>query len=234
VSASVSDRADGTLVQSRPAHQTRRLLRSPDCYGHLLGLARKVRAANHILNTGLCLAEERVTNKNRVRYLLACFLVGLIPVFGLCLLGWAMRLPLDEVWVPYLMAAAAGAVGAVFSIASRVQDLDIKPFAQSVMNYVMDALRVLTGFVAGAIILLVINGAVFGEGVVTKLLESPMTEPPARSWTCIVLMGFLGGFAERLVPSLLQLFKAEWRIGLPTTRPEHQRGLRRHRYPVTS
>jgi hypothetical protein len=173
-----------------------------------LALQGKTKEANQILNTGLALAEERVTNENRVRYLLACLLVGLIPVFALCLLNGVMRLPLDEVWVPYLMAAAAGAVGAVFSIALRIQDLDLKPFAQSVMNYVMGGLRVLTGFVAGAIILLILNGTVFGEGLVAKLLESPMTELSARSWTCIVLMGFLGGFAERLVPSLLQSFQS--------------------------
>lgn len=95
----------------------------------------------------------------------------------------------------------------MFSIALRVQDLDLKPFAQSVMNYVMGALRVLTGFVAGATILFIINGTVLGEGIV-KVLTSPMSELSVESWKCIVLVGFLGGFAERLVPSLLSTLQS--------------------------
>jgi hypothetical protein len=103
------------------------------------------------------------------------------------------------------MAAAAGAAGAVFSIASRIQHLDLKPSIQSVMNYVLGALRVLTGFVAGAIILFIINGTVFGEGVL-KIFEgvTEMTALTASNWKSIVLVGFLAGFAERLVPSLLK------------------------------
>jgi hypothetical protein len=178
-----------------------------------LALQEKPDEANQILDTGIALAEERVTNENRVRYLLACLLVGLIPGLALSLLKGAGRLPLDAVSVPYLMAAAAGAAGAVFSIALRVQDLDLKPFAQSVMNYVMGALRVLTGFVTGAIILLIINSTVFGEGI-AKLFESPVTELSAQSWRCIVLVGFLGGFAERLVPSLLKTFQSRLENGI--------------------
>jgi hypothetical protein len=172
-----------------------------------LALQGKSNEANEILNTGLALAEERVTNENRVRYLLACLLVGLIPAFVLWLLNRSGQMPLDEVWAPYLMAAAAGAAGAVFSIALRIQDLDLKPFAQSVMNYVMGALRVLTGFVAGTMILLIINGTVSGKGI-AAVLTSPITELSAESWKCIVLIGFLGGFAERLVPSLLQTLQS--------------------------
>jgi len=154
--------------------------------------------AKQILDTGLALAEERVTNENRVRYLFACLYVSLIPVF----ITWPLYC-FGQLTQPYLMAAAAGAVGAVFSIALRVQDLELKPCAQSMMNYFMGALRVLTGFLAGAVVLLIINGTIFGEEFL-KVLVEPTKELTAQTWKCIVLVGFLGGFAERLVPSLLQ------------------------------
>jgi hypothetical protein len=165
-----------------------------------LALQGKPDEASQILDAGLGLAEDRITNENRVRYLFACLLVGLIPGIAL----WLNWLPPGEICAPYLAAAAAGAAGAVFSIALRVQDLNLKPFAQSVMNYVMGALRVLIGFVAGAIILFIINGTIFGEGIVKVFKTISMTELSAESWKCILLAGFLGGFAERLVPSLLK------------------------------
>jgi hypothetical protein len=34
--------------------------------------------------------------------------------------------------------------------------------------------------------------------------STSLTELTTESWKCIVLAGFLGGFAERLVPSLLK------------------------------
>jgi hypothetical protein len=155
--------------------------------------------ASEILNSGLILADERVTNENRVRYLIACVLVALVPIIALWLL---YRSPF-KAFMPYMLAAAAGAAGAVFSIAMRIQDLDLKPCAQSVMNYVMGAVRVLTGFVAGAIFLFIVNGTVFGEGIAKLFKTDSMDVLSAVSWKCIILLGFLGGFAERLVPLLL-------------------------------
>jgi|HubBroStandDraft_6_1064221.scaffolds.fasta_scaffold92961_2 hypothetical protein len=156
--------------------------------------------ASEILNSGLILADERATNENRVRYLIACVLVALVPIITLWLL---YRSPPFKAFMPYMLAAAAGAAGAVFSIAMRVQDLDLKPFAHSVMNYVMGAVRVLTGFVAGAIILFIVNGTIFGEGIIKVFKTDSMDILSAMNWKSIILLGFLGGFAERLVPLLL-------------------------------
>jgi len=171
-----------------------------------LTLQKRGSDARQILETGLALAEERIINENRVRYLLACLFFSLVP----CIIMWMFYRDglqaQEQIWMPYLMAAVFGAVGAVFSIASRIQDLELKPSTQSVMNYVMGGIRVLTGFVAGAIILFIINGTVVGEEI-TKLLTEQIKELTDQSWKCIVLVGFLGGFAERLVPSLLQNFQ---------------------------
>ena len=180
-----------TSQMARWIFSERRSLRSGGFYDHQiaeaihLALQGKATEARQILDTGLTLAEERLTNENRVRYLVACLLVGLAPAVGLWMLYQTEHLSPGSIWMPYLIGAAAGATGAVFSIALRVQDLDLKPFAQSVMNYVMGALRVLTGFVAGATILFIINGTVLGEGIV-KVLTSPMSELSVESWKCIL------------------------------------------------
>src|SRR5262249_46463526 len=101
-----------------------------------------------------------------------------------------------------------GAGGAVFSIALRIQELNLEPCTQSVMNYVMGALRVLTGFTAGGIILLLINGTGLGDGILSLFKSVPMDSLTDQSWKCIVLVGFLAGFAERLIPSLLQTLES--------------------------
>ena len=164
--------------------------------------------ASKILNSGLALADERLTNENRIRYLIACALAALgrvIVALGL----WLPPVRLQPVWrfteifplkeaMPYLLAAA-GASGAVFSIAMRIQHVDLKPFAHTVMNYLMGVLRVLTGFLAGAMILLIVKATVLGSPI-AKLFEG---KEALSDWKCIILIGFIGGFAERLVPVLL-------------------------------
>jgi hypothetical protein len=166
--------------------------------------------ARKILDEGLRPADDRLTNENRTRYLIACLfaclLIGVPSIFTWRLYGSTAPLS-NETWIAYLMAGAAGSVGAMFSIAIRIRYPAFKPCFHSVMNYLMGPLRVLTGFVAGSVILLIVNGTVLGEGI-RKLFETQsMTEPSPVGWKCVVLVGFLGGFAERLVPSLLRTLK---------------------------
>jgi hypothetical protein len=54
------------------------------------------------------------------------------------------------------------------------------------------------------IILLIINCTMLGKGVLGLFNPSDMIRLPLNAWTFIALAGFVGGFAERLVPSLLQ------------------------------
>lgn len=162
-----------------------------------LALQENVDDANKILDRGLKLAENRLTNENRVRYLFSCLLVALIPAV---LLWWQYprgSTPPSGSWSLFL-AAGAGALGAVFSIGMRILDLDLHPCQQTVMNYIMGGLRVLIGFTAGALILLLVAHTVIGKGIISLFESASITD-----WHSIVLLGFLGGFAERLVPLLL-------------------------------
>jgi hypothetical protein len=162
-----------------------------------LALQENVDDANKILDRGLKLAENRLTNENRVRYLFAYLFFALIPAVLLwCLYPRGSTSP-PSLWFLFL-AGGAGAIGAVFSIGMRILDLDLHPCQQTVMNYIMGGLRVLIGFTAGALILLLATHTEIGKGIIS--LFDP---PPITDWHSIALLGFLGGFAERLVPLLL-------------------------------
>jgi Co/Zn/Cd efflux system component len=77
-----------------------------------------------------------------------------------------------------------------------------------VMNYIMGSLRVLTGFTAGVLLLLLITHTVLG-----KAIQALFEPESAVDWQSISLVGFLGGFAERLVPSLLATFERRAETG---------------------
>src|SRR5262245_17801197 len=86
-------------------------------------LQEEERVATGIVDTLIAQAQERVTNENRVRYLLACALValgalaaGLVTEIELAQAGL-----LAQVRAPYGAALIGGAFGALFSIAVRFQ-----------------------------------------------------------------------------------------------------------------
>jgi hypothetical protein len=166
-----------------------------------LALEGNAHEADKILDEGLALAANRLTNENRIRYLAACLVVALLPAALVAWLYLWHRAP-HPAWYSVLLAGATGAIGAVFSIAMRVQSLNLRPCEQSVMNYIMGSLRVLTGFTAGILLLLLITHTVLGKAI--QALFDPAS---AVDWQNISLVGFLGGFAERLVPSLLATFE---------------------------
>ena len=170
-----------------------------------LTLQKKCALANEILDEGVSLAEDKLITENQIRYLVAGLLASLV-LGGVPWLLSYLDYSQPREWTPYLVAAVAGAVGAVFSIAQRVWKIELKPCTQSVMSYVMSALRVLIGFVAGVLILLIINCTMLGKAILGLFFPSDMTKLPLNAWTYIALAGFIGGFAERLVPSLLQSF----------------------------
>jgi hypothetical protein len=174
-----------------------------------LALEGNAQEAGQIIDDGLALASNRLTNENRIRYLAACLAVALLPAALVAWLYLFHQAPHPE-WFSVLLAGATGAIGAAFSITMRVQSLNLHPCEHSVMNYIMGSLRVLTGFTAGILLLLLITHTVLGKAI-QALFEPESTV----DWQNISLVGFLGGFAERLVPSLLATF--ERRAGTGTS-----------------
>jgi len=162
--------------------------------------------ADRILANGEALAGERLRHENRVAYFLSCLVAALLVIGALFAAGLG-TVAGDPQFRAYAAAAAFGAVGAAFSIATGVAELSLAPCQRSAMNSAMGAMRVLIGAVAGAMILLICNATIIGEPVVKVLEKFTETDTLAtlgpRNWVWIGMLGVLGGFAERLVPNLL-------------------------------
>lgn len=181
-----------------------------DTHGSNTATGQKVSPNMELLSSVLAMAASRVTNENRVLYLVSCFVAGII------LTGLATVLS-DTVSIAqaYLAAGSFGALGAVFSIAMRVQRLDLIPCQESFMNSVMGALRVFIGMLSGGILVLLLYTTSISTGIekllsrgmtIDKMVGSPLT---ANALMYLAVIGILGGFAERLVPNLLDTATSE-------------------------
>jgi hypothetical protein len=178
----------------------------------VLSLEGNSQGARNILEQGHHMAVERVTNENRIRYLLACYANAVLLSFAIAVfayfgsasgLGDAQCLSKAH---PYMLAAGCGVAGAVFSLSMRVYDFALTPCQQSVMNYWMGGLRVFIGFTAALVLLLLFNASTFGDAMASVLggEKKLFAQLSSATWHYIALVGFLAGFAERLVPTLLK------------------------------
>jgi hypothetical protein len=161
-------------------------------------MEKKTEPAKEIAQQALAMAVERVTNDNTVRYLrasLACAAAFLLIGFFLLYLDLTGS-------SYYIISCMFGSIGAIFSIATRLQAFELKPCNESTMNYWMSAVRVGMG-VVGALILLLLASTTIGETIIKQLIGS-FDVKTGVPWQAAAILGFLAGFAERLVPNLLQ------------------------------
>lgn len=151
------------------------------------------------------LLEER-TSWARFQYLLfasgaAAVLIALIAfVTG----GWFARALHDfgstaeTLW----LAAAAGAIGAFFSIAIAIRSRTVLTDLQTLDNAADAVLRVVIGAIAAALAICLIE-----SGFVTISVGGAGTADPGpesdRAWLLVVIAAFVAGFSERLIPDLL-------------------------------
>jgi hypothetical protein len=182
-------------------------------------------AAKRIAKETLEMAVRRVTTENTIRYVRAC----LISAIGVIALGtmafWALNHighPEALKWTPYLVGGMFGAVGAVFSIVTRVEAFRLQPCDESRMNYWMSAIRVLMGVMSAIALLLLVDTLLVD--VLSKLTGSPKhiiewIDDPKNVvfWQAMAVLGFVAGFAERLIPNLLRQTagKMEAAVGTP-------------------
>ena len=129
-------------------HQRHTLYEHNMAQALMLMMENKADLAKGIAQQALAMAIRRVTNDNTVRYVRACFICASVwIVIGTVALGWAHGFENEEAmkWGPYVVGGIFGAVGAVFSIATRLESFELKPCDESRMNHWMSTIRVVMG-----------------------------------------------------------------------------------------
>jgi hypothetical protein len=158
----------------------------------MLTMENHVEPAREIAKHALIMAAQRATNDNKLIYVRAaviCWIVFIIT--GIIFYHYST----SELW-PYVVAAMAGGTGALFSIATRLQEFELRPCDQSNMNKWMSMIRIGVGVIAGASVLILLC---FSDAV-----KQPSSAIAPIPWTVATFLGLIGGFAERLVPSLFR------------------------------
>jgi hypothetical protein len=154
----------------------------------------KEEEAKSIAAAALEMAVKRSTNDNTIRYVtasIAAWVVASLMVGAIYLVAGAAR-PAVQL---YCLVAFFGVLGAMFSVATRVSSFRAKPCQQSNMNYVMARLRIGIGLLSAIMLYLLVGRLGSGAFIQPDMLAS--TEGSA-------IIGFLGGFAERLVPTVFR------------------------------
>lgn len=121
-------------------------------------------------------------------------------VVMMVMLGIASRLypftqTADNLW----LAAKAGLVGAAFSIALGIRSRSVGLDMDRVDNITDGVLRLGIGVISAGVLLLLI-----GSGVVPNVKVGDATLSGGQmTWQMVLIVGFVAGFLERLVPDLL-------------------------------
>jgi hypothetical protein len=173
----------------------------------MLAMEEKSVLGRQIARQALNMAVKRATADNTLIYASHCLLFWVVFV----LIGgftYAVLVSLSNRWSNleplelYALAGTLGATGAMFSIATRLQNFELKPCDQSTMNKFVGGSRILIGSIAGMLVILLAPDALVDA--IKHLIHNWGTEGTSAA----AALGFVGGFSERLVPNLLRNFES--------------------------
>jgi hypothetical protein len=139
------------------------------------------------------------TSWGRFEYLISASIFSLIAIGVFTVLQhkfFHFPQPSGNIW----LAARAGTIGAFFSIALGIRDRTVLTNLHRRDNLADGALRILIGIVAAGVLVLMLS---------SKLLPAFRIGDAGISggdisWQTVLVVGFVAGFLERLVPDLLK------------------------------
>jgi hypothetical protein len=163
-----------------------------------LGLENQLPMGRSILEGAIADLTAVVERDGRVCYLKAGVLTMLGFVFaslaGVVLSLWSG----SEFFSKMFAASCSGSIGAMLSIALGIRNRTVAVDGYARANRMEAALRVLIGVISGVVLYLILS-----SGLVTGM-DSMFKTAEFGAWKVTILIGFLGGFLERLVPDLLE------------------------------
>src|SRR6266446_5657535 len=108
--------------------------------------------------------------------------------------------PFQEASSNLWLAAKAGLIGAAFSIALAIRGRTVALDTDLLDNVTDGTLRLLIGIISAGVLLLL-----FGSGILpTFKIGDAEFSGMDLTWQRVLVIGFVGGFMERLVPDLLE------------------------------
>jgi len=156
-----------------------------------------VEKAKEIMAQTVTRAEEERAGRGRIQYLLyglataAVFLV----VLGIGYAAVSFAKPANNLW----LAAIGGAIGAVFSMSIAIRSRTVALDLYRNANIADGALRILVGVIAAGVLILLM-----ATNIIPKLqVGGGALTGEAATWETILLVGFIAGFLERLLPDIL-------------------------------
>jgi len=166
--------------------------------GLQLALEGDVEGAKRTIAEAKTLVVAKRGARGRFQYLYCS--CGAAVILMLSLLLAHRYVPFHQIPIDLWLAAEAGLVGAVFSIAlaikSRTVALDTEPLA----NATDGVLRLSIGVICAGVLVLLVNCNLLPRLTIGDMNFSDHAPTPQ----IVLIIGFLAGFLERLVPDLLE------------------------------
>jgi hypothetical protein len=170
-----------------------------------LGLDGQTDAAKSTMQAAIDNIIAKRVSDGRTAYLLYA---GLLVIVAIVLLGavaaamWFVEQSTPEfrASLGYLiLATASGAMGAMLSTAIALRARTVATDGSRKSNIVDSAIRIMIGVISAAVLYLLLDSE-----LLAKFSLSTKSMAPEVLWKAALLIGFLAGFLERLVPDLLE------------------------------
>jgi hypothetical protein len=155
-------------------------------------------ALSSLNDTKADIIAER-TSWARFEYLISASIVSLISIASFAVLQKYVHhfdAPSGNIW----LAGRAGTIGAFFSIALAIRNRTILPDLHRRDNLADATLRVLIGIIAGGVLSLLLSSNLLPN---FKIGDANISGS-SITWQTVLVIGFVAGFLERLVPDLLE------------------------------